>query len=58
MSMPKFTAEASVGETNDRYRADGRLHVRIAGNQVEPQRPRFYGFCLGFLGCFGVWVDF
>jgi hypothetical protein len=50
MGMPKFAAEASVGETNDRYLADGRLCAPLAGNRVETRRPRYYGICLGASG--------
>jgi hypothetical protein len=56
-NFPGFTAEASLEKPPAGYQSDANLHAPTYDGLVVPQRPRFYGVCLGFLGCWGIWVD-
>jgi hypothetical protein len=59
MRMPQFSAEASLPPRADAYQAAQMFDPSLAANRVEPQKPHFWGVCLGrWLGCYGVWLDY
>lgn len=63
MNLPGFTAEASLGETKDRYHASEASSVlRDSQRMIIPQRRVLDGFCIGngsyccFRGADGKWM--